>query len=162
MEPSKISLTLLLLAAVALNPPPIVAQDSPADYVAAHNAARQAVGVGPITWNENVAAYARNYAAQRAGDCRLVHSGGPYGENIAWSSADLSGVAAVNMWVGEKPYYDYASNTCAQGKVCGHYTQVVWRNSVQLGCAKVRCATGGTFIICNYNPPGNYVGQRPY
>ncbi|KAI4367155.1 hypothetical protein MLD38_022923 [Melastoma candidum] len=70
---------------------------------------------------------------------------------------------AVTLWVNEKPFYDYTSNKCTQGKQCGHYTQVVWRNSVQLGCAKVQCATrGGSFITCNYNPPGNIVGQRPY
>lgn len=142
---------------------PSHAQDSQQDYLNAHNAARREVGVGPMVWDEKVAKYARDYAAKRAGDCRLVHSGGPYGENLAWSSADLSGTAAVQLWVSEKAYYNYSSNTCAPGKVCGHYTQVVWRSSVRLGCAKVRCSQGaGTFIICSYDPPGNYVGQRPY
>lgn len=157
----ELALTLFLIA-LALIPLSIVGQDSPNDYVAAHNTARQAVGVGRITWSEELAAYARKYAAKRAGDCQLIHSGGPYGENIAWGSGDLSGVAAVNLWVAEKPYYNYASNSCTKGKACGHYTQVVWRSSVQLGCAKVKCAKGGTFIICNYNPPGNIVGERPY
>ncbi|XP_041011531.1 pathogenesis-related protein 1-like [Juglans microcarpa x Juglans regia] len=138
------------------------AQDSPQDYVNAHNAARSQVRVGPITWNATVAAFAQNYANQRKHDCRLVHSGGRYGENIAWSSGDLSGTAAVNLWVGEKADYNYNSNSCAAGRQCGHYTQVVWRNSVRLGCAKVRCNNGGTFITCNYDPPGNFAGQRPY
>ncbi|KAE8692991.1 Pathoproteinsis-related protein 1C [Hibiscus syriacus] len=64
--------------------------------------------------------------------------------------------------VNERADYDYNSNSCASGKVRGHYTQVVWRNSVRLGCAKVRCNNGGTFIGCNYAPPGNIRGQRPY
>ncbi|KAE8008192.1 hypothetical protein FH972_004729 [Carpinus fangiana] len=138
------------------------AQDTQQDYLKAHNDARAAVGVGPMTWDDKVAAYARDYANKRIGDCNLVHSGGPYGENIAWGSAGLSGTAAVKMWVDEKANYNYNSNSCAAGKVCGHYTQVVWRNSVRLGCAKVRCNSGGTFITCNYDPPGNYVGQKPY
>ena len=137
------------------------AQNSPADYVNAHNAARAQVGVGPMTWDANLAAFAQNYANQRKGDCRLVHSGGAFGENLAWSSGDLSGTAAVNMWVAEKPSYNYNSNSCVGG-VCGHYTQVVWRNSARLGCAKVRCNNGGTFIGCNYDPRGNINGQRPY
>ncbi|XP_062177306.1 pathogenesis-related protein 1-like [Alnus glutinosa] len=137
------------------------AQNTPQDYINAHNTARSQVGVGPITWDANLAAYAQNYANQRKGDCRLVHSGGPYGENLAWSSGDLTGTAAVALWVGEKSNYNYNSNSCVGG-VCGHYTQVVWRNSVRLGCAKVRCNNGGTFIGCNYDPRGNYVGQRPY
>uniref|UniRef100_A0A2N9J664 SCP domain-containing protein n=1 Tax=Fagus sylvatica TaxID=28930 RepID=A0A2N9J664_FAGSY len=86
-----------------------------------------------MTWDANLAAFAQNYANQRKGDCRLVHSGGPYGENLAGSSGDLSGTAAV-----------------------------VWRNSARLGCAKVRCNNGGTFIGCNYDPRGNINGQRPY
>ncbi|OWM90153.1 hypothetical protein CDL15_Pgr006474 [Punica granatum] len=81
---------------------PSLGQDSPQDFVNAHNAARAQVGVGPISWNETIAAYAHDYASKRAGDCRLVHSGGPYGENLAWSSGDLSGTDAVNLWVAEK------------------------------------------------------------
>ena len=90
-----------------------------------------------------------------------MHSGGPFGENIAWGSGDLKGTDAVNMWVDEKPNYDYNSNSCVGGE-CLHYTQVVWLNSVGLGCAKVQCNSGGTFIGCNYDPPGNYVGEKPY
>ncbi|KAK7844461.1 basic form of pathogenesis-related protein 1 [Quercus suber] len=135
-----------------------LAQDSKEDYLNAHNAARADVGVPSLTWDDTVAAYAQNYANQRIGDCNLVHSGGKYGENIAWGSADLSGTDAVKMWVDEKANYDYNSNSCVGGQ-CGHYTQVVWRNSVRLGCAKVRCNNGGTFIGCNYDPPGNYVGN---
>ncbi|CAH8262207.1 unnamed protein product [Arabidopsis lyrata] len=146
-----------LLGALVL---PSKAQDSQQDYVNAHNQVRSQVGVGPIQWDEGVAAYARSYAEKLKGDCRLVHSGGPYGENLAGSSGDFSGVAAVNLWVNEKANYNYNSNTC--NGVCGHYTQVVWRNSVRLGCAKVRCNNGGTIISCNYNPRGNYANQKPY
>ncbi|KAI4295271.1 hypothetical protein L6164_035334 [Bauhinia variegata] len=138
------------------------AQNSPQDFVNAHNRARAQVGVGPMIWDERVASYARNYLNQLRGSCKMVHSHGQYGENLAWSSGDLSGTAAVNMWVGEKPHYDYWSNSCVGGQ-CLHYTQVVWRNSVRLGCAKVRCYDGrSTLISCNYDPPGNYIGQRPY
>ncbi|XP_022952868.1 pathogenesis-related protein 1-like [Cucurbita moschata] len=140
-----------------------LAQDSPQDFVNAHNAARAQVGVGPVQWDERVASFARQYANQRINDCRLVHSGGPYGENIAWGSPDLSGTNAVRMWVDEKQFYNPSANTCAAGRVCGHYTQVVWRNSVRIGCAKVRCTNNrGTFIICNYDPRGNIIGQRPF
>ncbi|CAL0300848.1 unnamed protein product [Lupinus luteus] len=137
------------------------AQDSQADYLNGHNAARSEVNVPNLVWDDTVAAYAQSYADQRKGDCNLVHSGGSYGENIAKSSGDLTGTDAVNLWVDEKPNYDYNSNSCVGGE-CLHYTQVVWRNTQRLGCAKVRCDNGGTFITCNYDPPGNYVGERPY
>ncbi|GMJ10655.1 hypothetical protein like AT4G33720 [Hibiscus trionum] len=100
--------------------------------------------------------------ALRIADCNLEHSGGPYGENLAWGSGDLSVTDAVAMWVNEGADYDYDSNSCAPDKVCGHYTQVVWRNSVRLGCAKVTCNNGGTFITCNYDPAGNVIGEKPY
>ncbi|XP_023554792.1 pathogenesis-related protein 1-like [Cucurbita pepo subsp. pepo] len=140
---------------------PSMAQDMSQDFVDAHNAARAQVGVGPIQWDETVANYARQYANQRAKDCQMVHSNGPYGENLAGSSADLSCTDAVQMWVNEKQFYDYNSNSCL-GNECRHYTQVVWSKSVRIGCATVRCNSGGTFITCNYDPPGNYEGQWPY
>ncbi|KAM3291379.1 basic form of pathogeneis-related protein 1 [Capsicum chacoense] len=138
------------------------AQNSPQDYLNAHNAARRQVGVGPMTWDNRLAAFAQNYANQRIGDCRMQHSGGPYGENLAAAFPQLNAAGAVKMWVNEKQWYNYNSNSCAPGKVCGHYTQVVWRNSVRLGCARVRCNNGWYFITCNYDPPGNWRGQRPY
>jgi len=59
--------------------------------------------------------------------------------------------------------YTYSTNSCASGKVCGHYTQVVWKNSTKIGCAGVVCSNGGGIIYgCNYDPPGNYSGQKPY
>ena len=52
---------------------------------------------------------------------------------------------------------------------CLHYTQIVWRSSVGLGCAQQRCTTNSPFgngewffVVCNYDPAGNFVGQRPY
>ncbi|XP_047161027.1 basic form of pathogenesis-related protein 1-like [Vigna umbellata] len=138
------------------------AQDSHKDYLNGHNPARSDVGVKNIVWNDTVAAFAQKYANERK-DCQLVHSdgGGIYGENIAMSTGDMSVAEAVKLWVDEKPFYDYTSNSCIGGE-CLHYTQVVWRKSVYLGCAKVRCNNGGTFVTCNYSPPGNYIGERPY
>ncbi|CAK9144997.1 unnamed protein product [Ilex paraguariensis] len=137
------------------------AQNSPEDYLNAHNAARSQVGVGPLTWDNNVASYAENYANQRINDCNLIHSQGQYGENLATGTGTLSGTDAVNLWVSESVNYDYNSNSCT-GEQCGHYTQVVWRDSTRLGCARVQCNNGGWFVTCNYDPPGNVIGQRPY
>jgi pathogenesis-related protein 1 len=113
------------------------AQNSPADYVNAHNAARSEVGVPNIVWNKTVATFAQNYANQRKGDCKLIHSGGRYGENIAWSSGDMSGTDAVGLWVNEKANYDSNSNSCAAGNVWGHYTQVVWEKSLRRGNTRI-------------------------
>ncbi|XP_074359731.1 pathogenesis-related protein 1A-like [Apium graveolens] len=131
------------------------------DFLVVHNKARAEVGVAPLIWNDTVAAYAQNYAVQRAEDCKLQHSDGAYGENIAEASWDLSPIEAVKMWVDEKQFFDYRSNKCNGGD-CLHYTQVVWHNSVSVGCAKVQCRNQWYFVTCNYDPPGNFVGERAY
>ncbi|KAK9163573.1 hypothetical protein Syun_004475 [Stephania yunnanensis] len=159
---SKIEVALVCLVSTSILAHLAVQAQSPQDYLDPHNAARAQVGVGALVWDDTVAATALNYAYQRAGDCSLVHSGNPnYGENLAMSTGSLSPTEAVKLWTDEQQYYDYNSNTCIGG-VCGHYTQVVWANSVRLGCASVTCNSGGTFVICNYYPPGNVNGQRPY
>jgi uncharacterized protein YkwD len=164
MEAPKLAVLLALaMAAAMMNPSQ--AQNSAQDYVSPHNAARAAVGVAGVSWSTKLQSYAQSYANQRIGDCKLQHSGGPYGENIFWGSAgaDWKAADAVNAWVGEKSDYNYASNSCAAGKQCGHYTQVVWRATTSIGCARVVCNNnGGVFIICSYDPPGNFAGQKPY
>ncbi|KAG0535195.1 hypothetical protein BDA96_04G345400 [Sorghum bicolor] len=132
-------------------------------FLAQQNAARASMGLPPLIWDERVASYARWYAQSRRGDCALVHSSGPYGENLFWGSGTgWAPSQAVGAWLSERPRYDYWSNSC-YGGMCGHYTQIMWRSTRRVGCAEVTCYNGrGTFITCNYDPPGNYVGVRPY
>ncbi|KAF9665900.1 hypothetical protein SADUNF_Sadunf16G0172900 [Salix dunnii] len=144
MEMSKTALAIISLVSLGLIVHHAHGQDSPQDFLNAHNAARASVGVGPMIWDDTVAAFARSYINGLTGICILVHSSGPYGENLAWGSANLAGTAAVKMWVDEWVYYNYDSNSCVGGQ-CLHYTQVVWRNSVRLGCAKVTCDNGSAF-----------------
>ncbi|CAO2163612.1 unnamed protein product [Urochloa humidicola] len=141
------------------------------EFLSLHNDARREVGVEDVVWDETVAAFARAYAARRAGDCSVVHSENAerwrlnYGENIAGGTG-LTVAGAVQMWVREKQYYDSASGMCMIGRPeelkCGHYTQVVWRNTKAIGCARVLCDNGGVFVTCNYTPAGNVIGQRPF
>ncbi|KAL9242257.1 hypothetical protein vseg_016276 [Gypsophila vaccaria] len=135
-----------------------------AQYLKGQNAARAAIGLPHLKWDSKLAAYAQWWANQRRGDCALKHSNGPYGENIFWgSSVGYTPSFAVQNWVIEKKWYDYYSNSCRYEEDCGHYTQIVWRNTRRVGCAKAICFGGlGVFITCNYDPPGNYFGERPY
>lgn len=140
---------------------------TPQQYVDAHNKARANVTTSPslplVTWDTNLANYALSYANKRIGDCAMTHSGGPYGENLAkGSSSNFDGVTAIGLWVDEKSCYNYPSNTCATGKVCGHYTQVMWRDSTRIGCAQVTCSSGWHYVVCSYDPPGNWDGEWPY
>jgi pathogenesis-related protein 1 len=65
----------------------------------------------------------------------------------------------VNAWAAESRNYDYRSN-CCRG-VCGHYTQIVWAGTQEVGCAVARGGRREVWV-CNYDPPGNWAGKRPY
>jgi uncharacterized protein YkwD len=119
--------------------------------------------IPPLTWSGTVAATAQAWA----NNCMFKHSGGQYGENIFATSGMAKPSDVVGSWVSEQAKYDYANNSCSA--VCGHYTQVVWAKSLRLGCAVADCTQnspfgGGNwqFWVCNYDPPGNFVGERPY
>lgn len=146
------------------------------DMLAAHNAVRAGATPAPspalpaLTWDTG----AETKAAAWAEGCKFEHNPGrgDLGENIAaatpdhWQTADV-----VADWADEAVDYDYNYNRCAQGAVCGHYTQIVWRNTTRVGCATKVCTKNSPFgaqfptwqfWVCNYAPPGNYSGQRPY
>ncbi|KAG0467064.1 hypothetical protein HPP92_018644 [Vanilla planifolia] len=126
MPPSPLVAVPILATAILLSAAVAAGQNAPNDFIAPHNSARAAVNVGPMTWNATVAAYAEQYANYRSGSCDLVHSSGPYGENLfSGTGRDWSAADAVRAWVDEGKDYDYASNSCAAGKVCGHYTQSI-------------------------------------
>ncbi len=130
------------------------------------NQARARLGLAPMVWDPHLVAYATWWASERraTGDCRLAHSGGPYGENIFWGSRgrNWQPADAVWAWLREGQWYNHWSNTCSFGNSCGHYTQIMWRQTTRVGCAEQVCSDGNTFMTCNYYPPGNWVGQRPY
>jgi len=92
------------------------------------------------------------------------------GENIYASTNAQTATAVVQSWAGESAYYTLSTNTCAPSQVCGHYTQLVWRTTTSVGCAFSTCTTGSPFpsfptwyfVVCDYSPPGNVIGQSPY
>lgn len=148
---------------------------------AAHNQVRAAVdttGIAagplpPMVWDPNLATLATQWASQcidTDNNGLVDHSSTAYrtnaagyayvGENIFASGGGASGQQAVTTWAGEKANFTYP-NTCSS--TCGHYTQVVWRDSIHVGCALVTCAnlTYKSVVLCNYGPGGNS-GGAPY
>lgn len=139
---------------------------------AQHNQARANVNPVPATplptmsWDTTVAAAAQTWADQ----CNFSHNTAGYGQNLYASAGGgaPSPSAVVTDWVSEASGYNYSANTCSG--TCGHYTQVVWRNSTSLGCGFKACSTNSPFgaqypnwyiVVCDYSPAGNN-GSRPY
>jgi hypothetical protein len=138
-----------------------------AGITAAHNAIRCALPSPapppPLQWSSSLAAVAQAYATVLADSCNLVHSGGDYGENLyaSWGMSP-SPADVVTSWASELSCFSYGEFPGCCGCTCGHYTQIVWRDSTYLGCAKATCTDEGEVWVCNYDPPGNYLGNMPY
>lgn len=134
-----------------------------------HNKVRSNVGVGPLVWSKSLAGYAQSWADHLAStSCRLEHrpySGKRkqrYGENLFMGTAGYHGVAdAVRAWEREKSVYHGEPLSSSNWYPSGHYTQLVWKNTSQIGCAKAECR-GNVIVVCNYDSPGNVMGQKPY
>lgn len=157
-----------------------------------HNEIRAELFSGSaLTWSDQIAADAQSYANTLAVSGAFEHDpgdyeNGPYGENLyAYYSSNgtiPSLTAAVNNWYVEKDFYNYADNSCSVNETstqtvdgteyntCGHYTQIIWKDTTYIGCARAQYQAGslqgGYVIVCKYKTPGNvYVNgvlQQPY
>lgn len=146
--------------------------------------AETAEGLPPFEWSEDL----EGIAAEWAANCRFMHRSNAreldVGENLYanWPAGSTDGQGVVDSWAyDEMPNYNYQANSCepppgAQNPQCGHYTQIVWRDTTQVGCAKSSECPASTFPfedprlspmewelwVCNYRPPGNDPRRRPY
>ncbi len=107
-----------------------------------------------IEWNSTIASFASHYLSSDT-DCNFAHSGGPYGENIAMGYPDAA--SSVDAWGNERKDYDYDDPGFSEST--GHFTQLVWKNSTTVGCGRKLCGTNGWFLVCEYWPRGNVIGQ---
>ncbi|KAK9071450.1 hypothetical protein SSX86_010019 [Deinandra increscens subsp. villosa] len=136
------------------------------EFLEAHNKARAQAGLPPFTYDQTLADFANKHALSHARDCALTHSDGSYGENLFWGSASKSlkwrPKDAVYAWVKEQKYYNRKANTCMPGQKCGHYTQIMWRDTKKIGCARSNCNGKSSYMVCEYDPPGNFEGLSPF
>lgn len=153
------------------DPPKEPADPALSGMVAAHNQVRANVKPAPasplglLAWSEEDAQIAHDYAEK----CLFMHNPnrGTRGENLFASSGSTAAADVVKEWANEVASYDYATNKCSG--MCGHYTQIVWGDTTHLGCAVKTCTTGNPFgkgswelWVCDYSPPGNFIGKKPY
>jgi pathogenesis-related protein 1 len=168
---------------------PASAQVSSTEALTAFNAERAMYpGVGPLKWSDKLATFAQSWADRLAEKDTPMHRpntdlyenplapGQWVGETIFAGEFFTYTVSdAVRAWVAEKQWYHYDQDdgyasrnstppgcTAPERAVCGHFTQVIWKNTQFVGCGSGRAADGTTYIVCNYYPGGNFGGQKPY
>lgn len=135
-----------------------------------HNAERARLGLPPLRWNPGLARDAGQWAKVLSSRGELEHADHNarkgHGENLWMGTAgawDEKGM--VDMFIDERRYFRPAPfpdvSQTGQWSDVGHYTQIVWRDTREVGCA-VETAKGLDVLVCRYYPAGNVMGQKAY
>jgi uncharacterized protein YkwD len=151
-----------------------VADDVPPTFdrriLAAHNRERQTLGLEPLNWNPALAQSAQRWADHLAQTGRFEHAPenhvAPEGENLwAGTKGYYTPEAMVDAWIREKRFFRPGTfpdnSTTGRVEDIGHYTQVVWRATREVGCAEATSA-GEDILVCRYAEAGNYRGEQPF
>jgi uncharacterized protein YkwD len=126
-----------------------------------HNGYRAQHQVGNLVRNSAVEAIAQAYSEKLAASGSFQHSGNTFngnslGENLFMTyGTTVDGNSPVDMWYDEVKLYDF--NNQGFSMDTGHFTQLVWKGSKNLGCG-IACGKG-CYVTCNYYPAGNYLGM---
>jgi hypothetical protein len=152
---------------------PPAANDQPGfdqRILVAHNHERASLGLEPLSWNPALAQSAQRWADHLASTGRFEHAPeNPYlpeGENLwAGTKGYFSPEAMVDAWVREKRYFRPGTfpdnSTTGRVEDVGHYTQVVWRATSEVGCAQA-ASKSEDILVCRYAEAGNYRGEQPF
>jgi len=140
-----------------------------------HRAGEGSSDMIKMTWNTDL----ESFSQQLANQCLFAHSSNAartnvfgfsfIGENIYVNTGSFQSGGVGDNWFSEKQYYNYDFGTCQFGQQCGHYTQMAWANSRELGCAVKWCSSipnwnnrAAYLVYCHYGPGGNIIGQKPF
>jgi hypothetical protein len=128
-------------------------------------------------WSDSLAAGAQAWAEHISTTGNWRHAtdaekGGSYGESIAafdWTDGPTAAPdGGMSLIVAEKKNYVPGTTVEQDGGAPNyywHYTQMVWRNTQEVGCGAAPPGAGGfpySILVCRYNPSGNIFGNIPY
>jgi hypothetical protein len=145
------------------------------DGLKRHNYYRKHHQVGPMYLTAKLNEYSQKYAETLAQKNVMQHSthdqlekiyGDWTGENLYtyWTSVSnltLTGADAVDSWYSEIFDYDFKKCDTKNGKAIGHFTQLVWKGSTQLGIGVAKNKQNNVYVVANYHKGGNVVGNYP-
>jgi len=158
-----LALAVLLSAAASAAP-----DDFASAILAVHNRERAAVGVPPLAWSDTLAKQAQAWADHLGQLGHPQHSTsaerGDEGENLwAGTPGGYAPTDVAEAWASEKSGYHYGpfAPSAPGAPTTGHYTQMIWRATTAIGCAKGHSGDWD-LVVCRYAPAGNLVGQKPY
>lgn len=151
------------------------------DLLEAHNTARQdvvpaAASMLLLRWDSRLAAAAQrsiescpSQHIMSAADRRNVAGFSQVGQNFAVVSHDDPVVRAIAEWEADGRSFFYqrscssTTEVCGSCSTCGPYTQMIWANTHNVGCARQLCRNNVVwFVTCLYGETGNVPGQAPY
>lgn len=122
-----------------------------------------------MTWSDQLAASAQAWANHLAQITDLEHDtnagAAGQGENLYAgfnSAGGITFVSAVTDWVNEQANYHGENIGDGDFEAYGHYTQVIWPETTQVGMATATGSNGWTYIVGRYSPAGNVVGKSAY
>ncbi|XP_078685251.1 uncharacterized protein LOC144918387 [Branchiostoma floridae x Branchiostoma belcheri] len=132
------------------------------ECLSAHNQYRSRHGAQPLKISSQLCQSAQEWAEQLAQTGKLEYNPeSPHGQNLGMKPAGgktpLSGKSLCTAWYGEKNKYDFTKNGHQEGTA--HFTQVVWKDSRELGLGMANDAAGNIIVVVNYSPPGNIMGK---
>ena len=136
-----------------------------------HNDARAAVGVQSLVWSKILEADALEWAKTMAKKDDMYHSSNEsrtgQGENLYMYSGFSSETPAGDgstAWYNEIDDYTYSVIGSPENAnvMIGHYTQMIWSSTTEVGIGKATSASGREFVVARYSPRGNYIGAYPY
>ncbi|XP_066936330.1 uncharacterized protein [Clytia hemisphaerica] len=122
----------------------------------------------PLSWDNALQRSAQLYAEELARTKNFKHSSdlADKGENLyyGYSSGRVTKegrcTRALDLWYDEIKDYNFSTGTGTPGKMIGHFTQMVWKDSkrIGIGMAISRDQTH-IYVVAHYAPKGNYIGQ---
>ena len=138
--------------------------------LAVHNRERDLTGVPRLAWSDRLEREAQAWAERLAREGTLRHASeaesGGAGENLWMGTAGyFAPERMVHAFVAERRHYTHGKfpdvSRTGKWQDVGHYTQLVWRDTREVGCAVVRGA-GNDILVCRYRPAGNWMGELPF